>query len=349
MEPAPSDNPKGPLVPVSWSTLDWPRLDRLRAKFLGREGAAAPYWTCREDLANYDFTFAQRIGWKWDAVLHELELRGWQPPAGPLLDWGCGTGIAGRRVAGFYGADRFGTLRVFDRSHLAMNFAMERALQELPGATVVRGETASAARAGGTVVVSHVLNELDEPGQRALRAAIDAADAVLWVEPGTYDDSRALIAWRELLRADWTPVAPCTHRRECGMLHAHNALHWCHHFAAPPPGLLADADWVKFGQRAGIDLRSIPYSFLVLERSRPQPPPVEDAPFFAGWSRVIGEPRLYKGFARILDCHAEDVSEVGVQQRDNPELFRALKKGRNPTLLHGASDAKGWKVVDKTL
>ena len=352
MDLAPLSTQLPPAAPLSWETLDWVRLDRLRTKFLAREGSSAPYWTSREDLANYDFTYAQRIGWKWDAVLRELRLRGWFPPTGPLVDWGCGSGIAGRRVAEFYGAERFGTLRVFDRSHLAMNFAMERAQREQPGLTVVRGETAGTnpTQARGTVVISHVLNELDAPGRAGLRAAIDAADAVLWVEPGTYADSRALIDFRETLRADFDPVAPCTHRRECGMLHAHNAAHWCHHFATPPPGLLADADWVRFGQRAGIDLRSLPYSFLVLERRGLRTAPVRNSPpSFEGWSRVIGQPRLYKGFAKILDCSAEDVREVGVQSRDNPELSRAIKKGTSPMLLHGELDAKGWKQVDKTL
>ena len=334
------------LLPLTWSTLDWRRLDRLRAKFLARDGAAGPYWTDREDLANYDFTYAQRVGWKWDAVLRELRLRGWQPPAGPLLDWGCGSGVAGRSVLGFYGAERFGALRVFDRSRLAAEFALERARQAFPGLDVRPLEAGSAGgtQRGGTVVVSHVLNELDDAGRAALRAVVAGADAVLWVEPGTYADSRALIDFRESLRAEFDLVAPCTHRRECGLLHAPNAAHWCHHFAAPPAGLLADADWTRFGQRAGIDLRSIPYSFLVLERRTAEKPPP-----FEGWSRVIGEPRLYKGFAKILDCIAEDVREVGMQQRDNPELFRALKKGRAPTLLHGTSEDREWKVVNRTL
>ena len=337
---------------LSWATLDWVRLDRLRAKFLAREGTTGSYWTSREDLANYDFTYAQRIGWKWDAVLRELGLRGWQPPAGPLLDWACGSGIAGRRTLDFFGAARFGTLRLFDRSHLAMDFARERAREEFPGLVVAREAGApepGTERHGGTAVVSHVLNELDDAGRAALGAVIDAADAVLWVEPGTYADSRALIAWRERLRADFAPVAPCTHRAECGMLHAHNATHWCHHFAPPPSNLLADADWVRFGHRAGIDLRSIPYSFLVLERRGLRADTPDALPAFAGWSRVIGEPRLYKGFARVLDCSEPDVREVGVQGRGHPELFRALKKGRGPTLLHGTLDAKGWKLVDQAL
>ena len=41
-----------------------------------------------------------------------------------------------------------------------------------------------------------------------------------------------------------------------------------------------DSNWVKFGQRAGIDLRSLPYCFLALDRRVPAAP-VENlsAPF----------------------------------------------------------------------
>src|ERR1035438_7840636 len=34
----------------------------------------------------------------------------------------------------------------------------------------------------------------------------------------------------------------------------------------PPPAIFADSSWVKFGKRAGIDLRSLPYSFIALDR-----------------------------------------------------------------------------------
>src|SRR6185503_15767594 len=89
-------------------------------------------WTSRSDLENYDFTFAQRIAWKWETVLRELRLRGWTPPRGPLLDWGCGSGIASRRVLEFFGADAFTVLRVFDRSSLAMEFAADAARKSFP-------------------------------------------------------------------------------------------------------------------------------------------------------------------------------------------------------------------------
>ena len=321
---------------MTWETLDWEILDRLRERFLagGTDGGA--YWTSRADLANYDFTYAQRIGWKWDAVLRELALRGWQPPAGPVLDWGCGSGIAGRAVLGAFGVERFGALALHDRSALAVDFAAGRAREEFPAVAVERGEAPFT-----TLLVSHVLNELDPAGRDALRARLAQAQAVLWVEPGTHHDSRDLIGFREeLLSAGFDAVAPCTHREKCGMLNAHNATHWCHHFAEPAPRLLGDARWNAFAQRAGIDLRAIPYSFLVLER-RP-PAPADD------WTRVIGRPRVYKGFAKVLDCSREDVADLPMQERDHKELFRFFKKDRCPTLLRVRRGTKDWWTVEES-
>jgi hypothetical protein len=102
------------------------------------------------------------------------------------------------------------------------------------------------------------------------------------------------------------------------MLAAENAAHWCHHFSRPPSIAFQDARWADFAKEIGIDLRSVPYSFLVLAREVSQP---------AGYSRVIGEPREAKGFARVLSCQAEGVAEFVLQKRDAPEIFRAIRKG----------------------
>src|SRR5438105_9572871 len=109
---------------MTWESLDWEILDRLRETFLSGDKTPGPYWHTITDLECYDFTYGARIGWKWDAVLHELQLRGWTPagwsaltparsdrtdvspihPLPTILDWGCGSGIAGRRVVEFFGA-----------------------------------------------------------------------------------------------------------------------------------------------------------------------------------------------------------------------------------------------------
>ena len=115
------------MKPLSWETLDWEALDRLRDTFLAGKPPSGSYWNSIHDLANYDFTYAQRIGWKWDAVLRELKLRGWSPPPGPLLDWGCGSGIAGRRALEHFGTESFECFQLIDQSVLAVQLSAARA------------------------------------------------------------------------------------------------------------------------------------------------------------------------------------------------------------------------------
>jgi len=316
----------GPFM--NWESLDWEVLDRLRETFLAGDKTAGPYWHTVTDLECYDLTFGERIGWKWDAVLRELRLRGWVPPAGAVvLDWGCGSGVAGRRVADFVGPAQLSRLLVHDHSPLAIDYALHAARSRLPGVVVeVASRTLREGREPISVlVVSHVLNELDDDARAELVRLLDRSTCVLWVEPGTHEVSRGLLTWRaEAGRTGLAVVAPCTHAGACGLLAAGNERHWCHHFAAPPAGIYADSGWVRFGQRAGIDLRALPYSFLALDR-RAQPAP-------EGVSRILGEPRLYKGYARIFNCSAAGVEELTLQQRVDAALFKELKRARGPLL-----------------
>ncbi|HUL51905.1 MAG TPA: small ribosomal subunit Rsm22 family protein [Opitutaceae bacterium] len=325
---------------MTWADIDWAALERLRGLFLSGAAAHGAYWTSADDLASYDFTYGERIGWKWDAVLRELDLRGWKPlvpaPARPerprgtdedgvaVLDWGCGSGVAGRRVVRWLGADGVDVFRVWDRSALAAGFAADAAhaaFSRLAVEQVTPGFLASDEPIG-VLVISHVLTELPAEDLRALRGLAARTSAILWVEPGTPEASRALVEIREQLRGRFRLVAPCTHQAGCGLLAPANSRHWCHHFAAPPAEIFSDSNWVKFGQRAGIDLRSLPYSFLALERGSAHP----DSAGAAGLSRVIGEPRVYKGFAKVLSCDADGVRELTQQKRDAPGLFRELKR-----------------------
>ncbi len=320
---------------MNWESLDWEVLDRLRENFLSGTAASGPYWHTQTDLECYDFTFGERIGWKWDAVLAELRLRSWQPPAGAVvLDWGCGSGIAGRRVVSFFGAANFSRLLVHDHSPLAVDFASHHGKRRFPGLAV---EPAAVRYIQGdepvdVLVVSHVLNELHEPDRADLTALMARAGSILWVEPGNHEVSRVLGHWRQKLVGPLHVVAPCPHQGPCGVLAAGNERHWCHFFAPPPTGVHADSGWVKFGQRAGIDLRSLPYSFLALDRRVPATP--------VGCSRIIGEPRHYKGYTRIFNCDAGGVSELMLQKRDAPELFKALKHSVSPA-LHRWTHANG--------
>jgi SAM-dependent methyltransferase len=318
------------------SAIDWKALERMRAAFLAGTAGTTDYWQSEADLAAYDATFAQRIGWKWDYVLAELKRRGWAPPAGELLDWGCGSGIAGRAFLDYFGADSVTGLRLWDRSPLAMSFAAQRAREKFPGLNVVAGLKSQPPR-DSVLLISHVLTELTPEQVEALADLAAEAASVIWVEPGTYEASLTLIAIRERLRERLNVIAPCTHAGRCGILAPGNERHWCHHFAAPPPEVFTDGDWSRFANLLGIDLRDLPLSFLVLD-ARPAPvlPP--------GAARVIGHPRIYKGHALLLGCEAAGVRERKLTKRKFPDEFRALKKGEAEVLRNW--ECAGDEIVE---
>ncbi len=194
---------------MTWSELDWPALDRLRQKFLNSPAATAAdgaYWETPGDLACYNFTYGERIGWKWDQVLRELRLRGWSPAptTRTVFDWGCGSGIAARRVISFFGAENFDSLTVWDHSPLACDFAAGTAQTAFPSLRVAVASslnsqlsTLNSSEPIGLLLISHVLNELPPAVLDSLLTLVARAEAVLWVEPGTHAVSRHLGALRE--------------------------------------------------------------------------------------------------------------------------------------------------------
>jgi hypothetical protein len=364
---------------VNAREIDWKALDRLRAAFLNGSAGERDYWQSEADVASYDQTFAQRIGWKWDYVLAELKRRGWSPPGGELLDWGCGSGIAGRAFLGHFGVQCVSELSLWDRSPLALRFAERKAREKFPSLAVrvwdggrlelarpeptpsplpggelgtgVPNEAPFLGGAGGgftagarvllnsvvppesagersqekcdpplTLLLSHVLTELNPAQLEQLLALAGRATAILWVEPGTHGASRAIIAVRERLRSQFNVVAPCTHQAACGMLASENSRHWCHHFAPPPAWIFTDGEWMRFANLAGIDLRSLPLSFLALDRRAPVPLP-------SGAVRLIGRPRVHKGHAQVFACDASGVCDRRLTKRTLPDAFSRLKKG----------------------
>jgi SAM-dependent methyltransferase len=303
---------------MDWGEIDWPALERLRRAFLNGSAGQHDYWETDQDLASYDLTFAQRIGWKWDYVLGELEGRSWTPPSDGILDWGCGSGVAGRAFLDHFGAAGR-ELLLWDRSARAVRFARRRAQERFPDLSVRAADPE--AEKIGTLLLSHVLTELDERQLEFLLKLAGQATTVLWVEPGTYDASRKLIALRERLRSSFQLISPCPHQAACGMLATENSPHWCHHFAPPPPEVFTDGHWARFAQLAGVDLRSLPVSYLVFDK-RPVPavPP--------GTVRMVGRPRVYKAHALFFGCNDAGVREWQLRKRDHPDQFRLIRKGR---------------------
>lgn len=302
-------------------------LSRLRAGFLDGTNAGGAYWRSETDLALYDCTFAERIGWKWDAVVAELAARDWSPQARHVYDFGCGSGVAGRRVIGAW--KKMETLTLADVSPLAVRFAEAKARAQFPQVQLhSAGETM---QPGSLLLVSHVLNELNAAAHARLIALARQAEEIIWVEAGTHADSRALIAVREELRSEFAVVAPCTHAEKCGMLTPGNERHWCHHFGHVPSEASQDAHWSQFSRELGIDLTTLPYSFLVLSRNGGALAP--------GATRIIGRPREAKGRMEILSCDTGGVCDLTLQKRDEPSFFKSLQKGR-------AASVQRWNVEE---
>lgn len=301
--------------------LDWSTLHRLRAGFLTGASGHRDYWQSLADLAQYDATFAQRIGWKWDFVLNDLQRLGWQPPAGTVLDWGCGSGIASRALLDHFGQSTTRELWLADRSSLAIQFATRRAREKFPELSVQPGLPAHV----DLLVISHVLTELAPAGIDALIQLAGRATAVLWVEPGTYEVSRQLIAIRERLRGEFQLVAPCPHQGRCGVLAPDCEAHWCHQFAPPPEFVFTDAFWTNFARTMEIDLRSLPLSYLVLDRR-----PITHLPTNA--TRVLGRPEVFKPHIAMLGCSVDGLLEGTVSRREDTDGYRRLKKGKGASL-----------------
>ncbi len=324
---------------MNWDNIDWSALERIRRAFLAGTAGAQDYWRNESDVAAYDATFAQRIGWKWDFVLAELRQRGWTPPAGEVLDWGCGSGVAGRAFLDHFGTEITTKLKLFDRSALALEFAARRARAQYPQLSV---ETTALPGnfANGTLLISHVLTELTPEQTQSLTELAATAPCVLWVEPGTYESSLTLIAIREQLRSQFQIVAPCPHQALCGILAPENERHWCHHFATPPPEVFTDRGWARFANETGIDLRDLPVSFLVLDKR-----PALELP--AGAARLIGHPRIYKGHAQLLGCDATAVAERRMMQRGFPAEFKGFKKGKHASLCQWRCEENEIKSFQK--
>lgn len=296
--------------------VDWPRLAALRAVFLqgsGHDRSAMDYWRDDEDLNLYDTWFAERVGWKWDAVLDEMQDAGLLPGGLAVVDWGCGSGIASRRWVARHAA---GHVALHDRSARAVAFAARR-LREC-GYT---GDIASAPgfalpRRPFVLLLSHVLNELDGPALDKLLALVAKAEWVVWVESATHAVSRRLSALRDDLRTRRAVLLPCPHDAPCGALLPGSERQWCHHFARPPAHVFTDRGWTLFARRLGIDLRSLPYAFLVLG------PGAGSSAYAASgtWMRRLGRARAEKGKTVTDVCEASGIQSLEVKTKDAADL-----------------------------
>ena len=302
---------------MTLSRDDTERLNRLRGLFLdeGSDGSSlADYWRDDADLEVYDAILAERIGWKWDAVLDECAARGLERSDDALVvDFGCGTGVASRRFVSRFGARE---VVLHDRSPRAMQFAAQRLASTAPEVSV-RTERAVHGVRPDVLLMSHVLGEIDVHTELALRDLIDRSAVVVIVEPGHRIIARRLSQLRDALRGKFRIIAPCTHHAACPALL--KASDWCHFFAAPPPEVFTDGDWVRTARTLGIDLRALPYAFVAAVRDGS--PHADEAR-----ARTLGRPTVDTRRARVHVCDRDGLRIATVEKRADPQTWRALKK-----------------------
>jgi ribosomal protein RSM22 (predicted rRNA methylase) len=309
----------------AWTTDEIQTLTRLRDGFLSGTAGAADYWRSASDVELYDRTFGRRIGWKWEAVLGELSLRGWTPRSSTLVDWGCGGGIASRTVNEHW-RGQFRRINLVDRSPLALDFAASKLRGTVPEVQLGMGDVNRTSEDGALWLFSHVLTELSKEQLDRVRRNTATATGLIWVESATHDNARRLVEEvrdKLLATGDWSVVAPCTHSGACPMLEASRERHWCHHFARVPSEVHQDRGWRELSLRLGMDLRSLPYSFLAMERRNISKQSEGETVF----SRVIGKAREFKGHLKVLTCSEDALTEKVLQKRDAPALFKEVRSG----------------------
>ncbi|MBK7876751.1 MAG: hypothetical protein IPJ77_13570 [Planctomycetes bacterium] len=304
---------------------DHARLERLRAAFLASRGRSP--WRDARDLEVYDATFARRIAWKWGAVIDELGRRDALVPSARVLDFGCGTGVAARSWLAGPAGGAAGEVWLHDAAPLAVEHAARAVTAQRPNLRVHRGLPPAAP---DLLLVSHVLGELASAELEQLVALARGAQAVVWVEPGARETSRALAGVRDELFDAFDVLAPCTHAARCPLLAPGAEAEWCHGFARPPREVFTSSWWVKLGQRLAIDLRSVPFSFLALRKKAEGS--AARAPY--GGDRILGRPRIEKGRALLDACGPAGLRSLRLVARDDRAFFERLSAPEGEALLY---------------
>jgi hypothetical protein len=301
--------------------MNWQRLEELREIFLSasESNGVRDYWQDPELLDLYDRAFAQRIGWKWNAVWQDLHVRGWAGLEGSesITDWGCGTGIAVRSLLDFQKSHSTRSIRrivLVDRSAMAMQFARARILENFPDIEIVTG-TQPGQDPSPLFLSSHVGNELNAEAKSFLVRMIKTSENVVMVEPGTKDSSRFLGEMRSILGKQFHIAAPCLRQGDCPLT-GQKSKDWCHQFANVPSEVHHSAFWSEFARRLKIDINSLPLSYLALsKKDKMNHPRISMA--------LIGSERRLKHRSEILACGSAgplvsvDVAKIELAEGSN--------------------------------
>jgi ribosomal protein RSM22 (predicted rRNA methylase) len=303
-------------------------VQRLMDAYRSGEVPDAPVLASARDVAAYAAYRMPATAAATGAAFAQMRraLPGWVPSS--VLDFGAGTGAASWAVADQLPPATGVTLLEQSGEAIRLGQAIlgQSELAGLRHATWHRWRLADPGPGPGRpdnrvqlppgaslAIASYVLGELAAPLQeRLVELAVEAAPAILLLEPGTPAGHRRILAARALLLASgYTVVAPCPHQRECPL-------------AVP-------GDWCHFAvrlQRSSTHRRikgaELPYEdekFSYVGAVRPGPA-VPDWP--AG--RVVRRPQLRKNLVVLDLCTSDGRAAALPVGKSKGETYRQARK-----------------------
>jgi hypothetical protein len=308
-------------------SINWEKIQKLRKHYLGLgDHGSRDYWDDIELIETYDEILGARIAWKWDAVLNRLkEVLKFEEKV-TVFDWGCGTAVASRKFCESFG-DRVSAVSLFDRSTMVASFGKKKLLQQEPQLKVELLAGMEPIKST-FALLSHVINEVAADERKLLVNQLRGHEVIIWLEPGTYKESRNLIEVREQLLDDYEVIAPCPDQASCPMSLSQHSKHWCHFFAQPPNHVFHSPFWKEVSKQLAIDTRSLPTSFLCLKLKKKTMvgPKLSHYPLHHE-AVVIGRPRIYKGYLKYLECKKAGLADIRLQKRDDKVFFKRLSGG----------------------
>lgn len=185
--------------------------------------------------------------------------------------------------------------------------AMAAAGRELlPQAEWIEGDLSAALGPADLVLCSYVLGELAAPPLEHLWA--QAADTVVFVEPGTPDGyRRVLVARAAVIAAGGHTVAPCPHDLPCPLPDDD----WCHFAARLPRSRLH-----RQAKGAELGWEDEKFSYVALSRERVTP----------AAARIIRRPLPRSGYVELVTSEADGrVHERRIARSAGPAYKQARK------------------------
>jgi len=230
----------------------------------------------------------------------------WQPRS--LLDVGAGPGVASwAAVAAWPALERVALVET-ERELAALGRRLAASGgRALADADWVVGDVTAASGTFDVVLVSYVLNELEEErlGEVVRGLWARTAGILVVVEPGTTTGYRRALAARSVvLAAGGSTLAPCPHDAACPLV----PPDWCHFAVRLPRGEAHRA--VKAVSRGFEDEK---FSYVVLARD----------PAGRAAARIIRPPRIRSGHVHLELCETAGVRGAIVSKRDRDAYRQA--------------------------